>query len=51
MNLIPDIKNMTLREKIGQMFIMRDDRLRNMIADDEIEKYLSENPIDRKAHV
>lgn len=45
MNLIPDIKNMTLREKIGQMFIMRDDRLRNMIADDEIKKYLSENPI------
>lgn len=45
MDKIPNIKNMTLREKIGQMFIIRDDRLRNMIPDSEIGKYLADNPI------
>ncbi len=44
MNL-PDISKMTLREKIGQMFIMRDDRLHDMVPDSEIADYLKNNPI------
>lgn len=42
---IPDISKMTLREKIGQMFIMRDDRLHNMVSDDKIGEYLKNNQI------
>lgn len=42
---LPDIKNMTLRERIGQMFIMRDDRLYNMVSDDKLCEYLNKNPI------
>ncbi len=42
---IPDISKMTLREKIGQMFIMRDDRLHNMVSDDKLCEYLTKNPI------
>lgn len=42
---VPDINSMTLREKIGQMFIMRDDRLHNMVPDSEIGDYLKKNPI------
>ncbi len=41
----PDISKMTLREKIGQMFIMRDDRLHDMISNDDIAEYLKNNPI------
>lgn len=42
---IPDISKMTLREKIGQMFIMRDDRLHDMVSNDDIAEYLKNNPI------
>ena len=41
----PDISKMTLREKIGQMFIMRDDRLHDMVSNDDIAEYLKNNPI------
>lgn len=43
--MMPDISKMTLREKIGQMFILRDDRLYNMIPNEEIAEYLKKNPI------
>ncbi len=42
---IPSLKNMTLREKIGQLFIMRDDRLHDMIPNDELSNYLANNPL------
>ena len=42
---LPDISKMTLREKIGQMFILRDDRLYNMVPHDEMAEYLKKNPI------
>ena len=41
----PELKDLTLREKIGQMFIMRDDRLHDMISNDELEAYLKEHPL------
>lgn len=41
----PDISKMTLREKIGQMFIMRDDRLHDMVSNADIAEYLKNNPI------
>lgn len=41
----PDISKMTLREKIGQMFIMRDDRLHDMVSNDDIAEYLKNNPL------
>lgn len=41
----PDMSKMTLREKIGQMFIMRDDRLHDMVSNDDIAEYLKNNPI------
>lgn len=42
---IPDISNMTLRQKIGQLFIVRDDVLYEMLSDSELKGYLEKNPI------
>ncbi len=36
---------MTLREKIGQLFIVRDDVLYNMVKDEDLKDYLTKNPI------
>lgn len=42
---IPDISKMSLAEKIGQMFLMRDDRLHDMVQNDKIAEYLKRHPI------
>lgn len=41
----PNISDLTLRQKIGQMFIMRDDRLHDMIPDEELAAFFEKNPI------
>lgn len=39
------LQKLTLRQKIGQMFLLRDDTLYAMVSESELPEYLSRNPI------
>ncbi len=41
----PNLSDLSLRQKIGQLFIMRDDRLHDMISNEELPEFLKKNPI------
>ncbi len=41
----PELSELSIRQKIGQLFIMRDDRLHDMVSNDELAEYLERNSI------